>query len=104
MVSLRHSEEATMNNMNAPQAVTDLISSAYGWSKPRFAFIEQGLVFYQTIAHSNAGGSSHTVSFPVGIIGRTLASEEKWETLADDALRAVKDGAVRRNGYSIIDH
>jgi hypothetical protein len=90
--------------MNAPKAVTDLIPNAYDWSRPKFGFIEHGVVFYQTRAHSNAGGNSHSIYFPVSISGRTLSDEEKWETLVDDALRAINDGVVRRNGYSIIDH
>jgi hypothetical protein len=90
--------------MNAPQAVTDLIPHAYGWSQPRFAFIEHGVVFYQTLASSNAGGSSHTVSFPISISGRNLSNEEKWETFVNDAQQAVEDGTVRLNARSFIDH
>ncbi len=107
LMDMDHSESYTMSSggkMNVPQVVKDLFPDAYGWSNPRFAMIEQGVVFYQTIAHSNAGGHTHTVSFRVNISGRNLSNEEKWETLVDDVAQAVKAGAFRRRGYSLVDH
>ena len=86
--------------MTAPEAVRKLIPHAYGWSKPHFAFIERGTVFYRTRALSNAGGSSHTILFPVNIDGKTLSADEQWENLAGDATPAVENKTTRRDGFT----
>ncbi len=86
--------------MSTPQAVADLIPSAYGWSKPKFAFIDHGSVFYKTSASSNAGGSSHTVCFPVNVNERTLRAEESWESLTDDVVLAIRSGKIRCGGFT----
>lgn len=90
--------------MKAPQPITDLLPFAYGWQQPEFAFVERGVLFYQTTAYSNAGGGTHTIFFPVNTGERTLHAHERWEILADDAVRAVESRTVRRNGWSNIDH
>ena len=82
-----------------PKAITDIIPYAYSWARPRFAFIEQGLVFYQTRAFSNAGGCSHYISFPVNILGKNLAVEDQGENLSEDAEQAIKNGTVRQDSF-----
>ena len=84
----------------APKALTDLIPHAYGWSQPRFASIENGLVFYKTCGWSNAGGSSHTISFPVNIRRKNLSAEDQWENLAGNAVQAVKNRSARQSRFT----
>ena len=83
-----------------PEEITSLFPYAYGWSKPRFAFIDRGTVFYKARALSNAGGCKHSVLFPIDIARKTLYVEETWENLSGDAILAVKTGTFRKDTFT----